>query len=350
MGSVTIKDIARLAGVSVTTVSRALNDAPGINPETRDRVLALCREQGYRTNLLARSLSSNRTYMLGAILSDIASPFHASLIRRIETHAREQGYQVMLCSGRPGDRDINRLFDFLISQRVDGILLPSANSAAVELLDQFDPQVPCVLLGGCAPEESGVRVNAVSTDNYVGGILAADYLHRLGHREVAYLGFRPGNLTHALRYRGFLSAAEKHGMRVRTVENPTGASTIESGYEMASLLFREHFSQTAVFAAADAVALGVMQAADETGVPIPERLSLLGFDDIEYAALPKIRLTTIAQPAEALARSGVRLIVDLIEGGEQGEYTRKLLTPTLVERSTCRPLPAGGCRNTDERR
>lgn len=104
MQHVTIKDIARLSGVSVATVSRALNDASEISEDTRDRVLRICREQGYRTNLLARSLISSRTNVLGLILPDISNPFHAALSLSIETCAREQGYQVMLCSGRPGGR------------------------------------------------------------------------------------------------------------------------------------------------------------------------------------------------------------------------------------------------------
>ena len=122
MRRVTIKDIARIAGVSVTTVSRALNDAPEISPETRDRILQLCREEGYRTNLLARSLISNRTNVIGVILSDISAPYHATLALHIETCAAELGYQVMLCSGQPGSDRIHELFDFLISQGVDGIL------------------------------------------------------------------------------------------------------------------------------------------------------------------------------------------------------------------------------------
>ena len=151
MQRVTIKDIARLSGVSVTTVSRALNHGPEISPETRERILRICREQGYRTNLLARSLISSRTNVLGLILPDIANPFHATLSFNIETYARELGYQVMLCSGRPGDGRIEELIDFLIGQQVDGILLSSASDQARYLLRRYRDILPAVLLGSCVP-------------------------------------------------------------------------------------------------------------------------------------------------------------------------------------------------------
>ncbi|MEG1657733.1 MAG: LacI family DNA-binding transcriptional regulator [Oscillibacter sp.] len=338
MGRVTIKDIAKLAGVSVTTVSRALNQAPEISEETRERVLALCREQGYRTNFLARSLSSSRSKVLGVILPDISNPFHAELSLNIETMAQEQGYQVMLCNGRPGDAAIEDLFDFLISQRVDGVLFSSAITGAPELVCRYQAVLPTVLMGACPPEDSGIRVNTVSTDNTTGGRMAAQYLYRLGHRDVVYLGLRSGSATQALRHRGFVLAAEDLGMTVRTMENPGRASTIDSGYLLAGELFRQPFPQTAVFAATDSVALGVMKAADEWGLSIPGRLSVLGFDNIDFAALPNIRLTTLDQRKPLLARMALDLLLTLINSEERAGYTTQLITPLLVERSSCRDV------------
>ncbi len=335
---ITIKDIARLAGVSVTTVSRALNHAPEISEETRSRILSICAQQGYRTNLLARSLSSSRTHVIGVVMSDISRPIHAALALYIETYAAQLGYQVMLCNGQPREKGIHDLFDFLLGQRVDGILMASASNSAHALLARYQSAVPTVLLGTFGALESTLRFNSVSVDNYVGGRLAAEYLHRLGHREVAYLGMREGSSSHQLRQRGFLDGAAQAGMKVTTGWNRESHSTAEVGYRLARGLFLKPFRQTAVFAASDLVALGVMQAADELGVSIPEQVSLLGFDDIDYAALPKIRLTTFSQRTDALARSGVRLLMELIENGDGTEFTQRLLTPTLVERSTCRSI------------
>lgn len=338
MSQVTIKDIARLAGVSVATVSRALNDTAEISDATRSRILKICREQGYRKNLLARSLISSRTNVIGIIQPDISSPFHAALALHIETYARQQGYQVMLCCGKPTDDTIDDLFDFLIQQRVDGILLTSSSNHAYELLAKYHPMVPSVLMGMNAPVDSAFRTNSVSTDNYMGGRLAAEYLHELGHRDVVYLGLRTNSTTHKLRHQGFTNTAEACGMRVLTLENPAASSTMEMGYQLARGLFQSPFQQTAIFAASDMMALGTMQAADELGIQIPQQLSLLGFDNLDYAALPTIQLTTFAQSPETLAKASVRLLMDLIGSSNRLEYTQKLLTPTLMERHTCQPL------------
>ena len=338
MHHITIKDIARMAGVSVTTVSRALNNAPEIREETRAHILEICSREGYRTNLLARSLISNRTNVLGVVLPDLSSPFHAALALYIETCASELGYQVMLCSGQPGDDRIDDLFDFLIGQQVDGILLTSASNSAMPLLERYQSTVPTVLLGAFVSAASPLRINSVSTDNYIGGRQAAGYLHRLGHRDVIYLGMRSGSGTHLLRYQGFLDAAKELGMRVDTIQNPDPHSTIESGYRLGQKLFAAPLHQTALFTTTDLVALGVLQAADECGVAVPEQLSVLGFDDIDYAALPKIGLTTFSQRTEALARASVRLLLELIENEDGAEFTQRLLTPVLIERTTCQAL------------
>ena len=342
MPRATIKDIARLAGVSVTTVSRALNDAPEISPETRERVLRICREQDYRINALARSLVSSRTGVLGVVLPDLSGPFHAALSLHLERYARDRGYQIMLCCGRPGDDRIDSLFDLLVRHRVDGILLVSASDAAQELLRSRARGIPAVLLGDVMPELSGRRINAVSTDNYVGGAMAASYLRRLGHRQILYLGPRRDSVTQTLRLRGFLDTAGRCGMEVETVYNPGGVSSAASGYQLARKALAGPLPQTAVFAPSDAMALGVLQAADELGVDIPGRISLLGYDDIEYASLPKIRLSTLAQPTDALAENAVRLLLDLVDSDGPESYTHRLISPRLVERSTCRPLPSAG--------
>jgi len=338
MKNVTIKDIARIAGVSVTTVSRALNDAPEVSEKTKNRILGICRENGYRKNLLAKSLISSKTNVIGIIQPDISSPFHAALALNIEIHAREAGYQVMVCCGKPTDDRIGELFDFLAEQRVDGIILVSSSNCAYELLEKYQSMMPTVLLGAGVSEDTALRINSVSMDNYMGGRSAAEYLYRLGHRDVIYLGLRAGSNTHKLRHKGFLDSAEKLGMSVRTMENRGAGSTAEAGYLLAKTLFSNEFSQTAIFAVSDMMALGLIQAADELGIQIPDRVSVIGFDNLDYAALPKVQLTTFDQSPDALAKASIRLLLELIESGDRSEYTRKLLLPNLVERKSCRNI------------
>lgn len=337
MQRVTIKDIAKLAGVSVTTVSRALNNAPEINAETRQHILELCKKNGYRANLLARSLSSNRSHVIAIISSNISNPFQAALSLNIETYAREQGYQVLLCCDSD-PAQVDSLFDFLIGQRVDGILLLSSDLQVMEYLTEYSSQIPSVLIGNYMPKNVTMLFNSVSTDNISGGQLAANYLYQLGHRSVAYLGFRPASRTHSIRHKSFMRRAKDLGMHVDTISNPDTSSTLDGGYRLARELFSSPLSHTAIFAAADTMALGVMKAADEAGIRIPDQLSLLGYDNIDYASLPNIRLTTIDHPIPQLARSSAKLLLEIIESDTISEYTHKLLVPTLVERRTCRRI------------
>lgn len=338
MQRVTIKDIARLAGVSVTTVSRALNNAPEINEETKARILHICQEQGYRSNLLARSLVSNRTHVIAVILPDIARAFYSSLALHIEIFAKAAGYEVMLCSDRFRGQQTETLFDFLASQRVDGVLLASANPSTFDLFCRYRTLIPGVLLNEHALEVSQLRISSVSCDDYMGGHMAAEYLHGLGHRQVVYLDYHTDKAVHALRQHGFQTAADRLGMRVKLVKYPVPSAAITGAYQATRQLLLQPFEETAVFAATDTVAMGVMQAADELGISIPGQLSLLGFGNIDYSALPKIRLTTFDSSLTRLAQAGVQLLLEQIEHPELSEFTYKLITPRLVERSTCRQI------------
>lgn len=340
MNTVTIKDIARLAGVSSATVSRTLNGLGGVSEETRARVLTLCQEQGYRKNLLARSLSAHRAGLIGCILSDLDNPLFAEMSLTLERIARQRGYHVMLCHGRVEDTDIRQLFDFLLGHRVDGIILISSSSQAPELIRRYVGRVPIVLQGifDTAPEL--MPVQAVSVDNLAGGRLAAEYLYHLGHRRVVYLGLRQNNASHALRYRGFAAAAERLGMEVRVLPNEEFSSTSDAGYRLAKEYFFDRCQETAMFAASDALALGAMGAAKEFNLSIPGDLSILGFDNISYSSLPGIRLTTVDHRTNRLVELSMVTLLNRIEQPGAVDLTPQLIQPTLVERSSCRRIGA----------
>ena len=147
MRHVTIKDIARIAGVSTSTVSRALSGSKELSEATRERIVKICNEQGYRVNALARSLIRSRTNVIGLIVPEVTNPFYAEISLGIETHARELGYNVMLCNSQQDTKTTEDLFGFLISHQVDGIILANSHSDAPRWLQQFAPHLPTVLLG-----------------------------------------------------------------------------------------------------------------------------------------------------------------------------------------------------------
>ena len=203
------------------------------------------------------------------------------------------------------------------------------------MIQKFVPRLPTVLLGTPALV-SGDEINSVCIDNLAGGRLAAEHLLELGHRDIVYLGHRPNSLTHQLRLRGFTEILEKAGITPQVIDNPHGCSSIDIGYALSRKLFANGCSATAIFASTDSMALGVLQAADEYGISIPEDISLLGFDNIIYSALPKIELSTIDQRKQLLAEATVDLLTRIIDSDAQDEFTHRMIRPTLVSRSSCR--------------
>lgn len=333
MESVTIKDIARMAGVSCATVSRVLNGSPTVTPALRENILDLCRRHGYRRNLLARGLSAGRTNLLGCVLSDLDNALFADMALALERYLRLRGYHLFLCRGRVEDGDIGQLFEFLIGHRVDGILLASSSRQAPELIRRYTGYIPIVLQG----DLTGQDIPSVRVDSEAGGRMAAEYLFRLGHTRVAYLGGRENNCSHMARLRGFAGTADRLGMTVRTLFNEDRSSTMEAGCRLARRFFLDPFQETAVFAACDTIALGVMSAAREFHISIPEDISLLGFDNIRYAGFPPIRLTTLDHRIRQVTEAAADRLLALIEGPEAAPVRPVVIPPVLVERGTCKP-------------
>lgn len=332
MSEITIKDIALLANVSVSTVSRAINGGKGVSEKVRAEILDLCRENGYRVNSVARSMVKKRTHSIGIIIPSVMNPFYAEIVFHLENYSRSHGYMTMLCNSLYEDDSYESLFDFLIGRRVDGIIVASTRDAACRWAEKYGRQVPTTYIGENPGTFSG---NFVNTDNIRGGILGCEYLYGLGHRDILYLGMRKCSSAHIRRFEGFRKAAESLGLPVRVIENSSGNSSIDSGYRLGKELFSGKIPYSAIFAATDTIALGVMQAAGEAGVRIPNDVSLLGFDNISLARLPNIQLTTIDQPKELLATAAFDILRESIRNQNDGNYRSRSLKPVLIERKTC---------------
>ncbi|MCD8010548.1 MAG: LacI family transcriptional regulator [Lachnospiraceae bacterium] len=334
MKNVTIKDVAKAANVSYSTVSRALSNSPEISEETRARVLKVCKEMNYTTSTVARAMVVKSTKLLGVILPGGNNPFMSELAYHIDRQARARGYNIILCNSSRDPEQERELFELLIGRQVDGIILIPSGSDSYESLSQYLSKVPSVFLG------ENLRENPesyVSVDNTRGAYLGVEYLYRLGHRKIVYFGRRKGSNTHQLRAEGYETACRNLGLEPRFYNNPFSASSIKYGYQLARQFFTQERDYTAIFAASDTNALGIMQAADECGIRIPEDISLLGFDNIQYSELPRIHLTTIEQPKKMLASVAVESILDQVENDFSG-YTHHILNPTLVERESCAPV------------
>ena len=331
MKNVTLKDVAKAAGVSYATVSRALSGSSQIGSETRERVLKLCDEMGYTTNFVARSMVTKRTNLIGLVVPSVDNQFMSELAYHAEVSARAHGYNIMLCDSGPDLRQEKTVVKLLLGRQVDGILIVPQSSRSYESLKPYLDQTPTVFLSENLRDQPQ---SYVAVDNSRGTYLGTQYLYELGHRDILYFGQRQST-THQLRAEGYLKACQELGLAPRYFNSEYTRSSIQGGYQLAKELFQKPLDYTAIFASTDSNALGVLTAADELGIDIPGRLSLIGFDNISATALSRIDLTTIDQPKKAMAVQAVDMLRDKIEHGTQG-YVHQILLPTLIRRGTCK--------------
>ena len=333
MKSVTLKDVAKAAGVSYATVSRALSGSPQIGSDTRERIIKLCDEMGYTTNYVARSMVMKKTDLIGLVVPSIDNQFMSELAYYAEMSARSHGYNIMLCNSGPDLKQEKTVVKLLLGRQVDGILIVPQSPKTYENIRAYTDQVPTVFLSENLRDQPQ---SYVAADNSRGTYIGTKYLYELGHRDILYFG-RRHTTTHQLRAEGYMKACQELGLQQRFVNSEFSRSSIANGYEMARELFSKPIDYTAIFASTDSNALGLLKAADELHIDIPGRLSLIGFDNITATGLPRIDLTTIEQPKRDMAVQAVDMLRDKIENGTQG-YVHQILLPTLIKRGTCKEL------------
>ena len=334
MKNVTIKDVAKAAGVSYSTVSRALSDSPEISADTRERILQLCKQMNYTANAVARAMVMKSTKLLGLILTGINNPFMSELSYHIDRQARARGYNIILCNSSRDIEQERELFELMIGRQVDGVILLPAGPESYESLQPFFSRLPTVFVGENLRD---AQESYVSVDNFRGTYMGVEYLYKLGHRDILYFGKRQGSTTHQLRSDGYAAACQDLGLTPQYCNNTFSNTSIKYGYQLAKQLLVQERKFTAIFASTDTNALGIMQAAEEMGLRIPQDFSLLGFDNIRDSGLPRIELTTIEQPMKMLASVAVHTLLEKVQN-ELAGYTHRILTPTLIERSSCRQI------------
>lgn len=321
-----IHDVAALAGVSYQTVSRVLNDAPRIRPVTAERVQAAIRELGYRPNRAARALVTRRSRTIGVLLTARAlhGPFSSYLA--IVDAAAERGYGTTTTPAPAGDAvDPTEAVGLLLNQGVDGIVAIAPQDSARSALSGLGARVPLITLQG-GPDE----VHDFGFDQREGAVAAVEHLIELGHRRIAHVPGPRGWAEAEERERGYRAATARHGLEA-LVTRP-GDWTAESGHRIGRDLL-EADAPTAVFAANDETAAGVMAAARELGLALPDDLSVVGVDDVPLARYLDPPLTTVRQDFAVLGRRALDVLVAEIEGDlEHAVHER--LPPRLVVRAS----------------
>lgn len=338
MPKLTIKDIAGMAGVSYATVSRVLNGERYVKPETYERVMEVCRRTGYTPNAVARQLKQGKSNSIGIIIPDISNVFFSEMTRNIEWEARQKGYNVFISSSFYDYGVEERNIQALLRSRVDGIVISGVGDRSPETIRQYAEHVPIVFIGDNIPDKG---VSSVTVDNFKGVAMATEYLIKLGHPRLAFLGGRSSSIAHQRRHQGFLQALRRTTVP-HEIYSVCDGSKIEDGYKTALRYFSERQGEaraTAVLTISDHFALGVMQAAHELGIRIPRDLSLIGFDNISFAALPGVQLTSVSQPQQLMCEYTFRMLLQLIEGDKKIVQEKHMVEPTLVCRDTCLRYP-----------
>lgn len=331
---VTIKDIAKEIGVSASTVSRALSDSPLVNAETKERVHRVARRLGYERNEVARALVMGSSGAVGLLVPDITNPFFSDVARGVGEIADRAGYGVILCNtdGRP-DRELSYV-RLMRRKRVDGLLLCSTTIDAPYLKEVQQAKTPFILVSRLC---SNPDLPFVITDDRQGARLAVEHLIALGHERIGFIGGPENVQSSRDRFLEYAAVLSENDCAVVDAWHHFADFTQEAGREAGHRLLSLADRPTAVFAANDVTALGVLEVAEGMGLRVPGDLSLVGYDDISYASLPRIQLTTIAQPAVEMGQIAADWLLSRIDADDVGTLQR-VLKPRLVVRSTTGPV------------
>lgn len=333
--NVKLVDVAEKASVSTATASLVFNDRPGVNKETRERVLRVAAELGYLPNNVARNLAMKSSSTLGLVITDIENPFFGSLTRYIDEYSHKQGYSLIISVSNDEPAEENRIIEGFIGDKVAGVLVVPTQVTRSEfnIYETLKKRhIPCVFSTTYYPRAEG---DCVMTDLETGSYRLTKYLLELGHRAIYYLvSMDPEAPIRSLRLAGYRRAYEELGLEL----NPSWViqchkPDYQTGYRE-SLRLLGSKKPDAIIAINDVMALGARRAIRERGLAIPRDISIAGYDDHIYSVISDIPLTTVHQNIEEIARLSVELLILRIEGATQPSELRYIVPELMVREST----------------
>lgn len=305
----TIYDIAAKLGVSTATVSRAINGTGRVSEETRLKVKAAIEEMGYQPNHIARTLTTKHSRIIGLIIADITNPFYPAVARGVLDVCHANGYDVLLCNTDGNSSLVRRYVANLCQKQVDGIILQAFTPKDLEVIESIQKAgIETVLISN----PNGKRITAVYTDESTGAYLATKHLIDIGHQRIAFLSGSKGSSVTIRRFEGYKKALQEAGLSLSEEYVFYGEFNQTGGELMAQKLLETKTCPSAIFAANDLIALGVIQCLEKKRIRIPDDMALIGFDDIEAARLVRPRLTTIANSKYELGQTAAQLLISHI--------------------------------------
>jgi len=330
----TLADIAKEAGFSINTVSRALNGKSDVREETRQIILEAARRLEYYPDRLARGLRQQATHVLGLVVSDVANPFFGALVKSISAVARSRDYHLLLQDTDESPIREKEAVEVLLAERIDGVLICPVQEDTTAIEKLVRSGIPVVLIGRRFQD---LPVDYVVPDDTQGGRLAAEHLLQLGHRRIGMIN-APERISSAReRYEGFVEAHQAYGLSIEPELVRSDVVDHIAGYRETAALLEQMPEVTAIVAYSDFVAFGVARAIWERGLRIPEDISLIGFDDTPLATCLPVPLSTVRSPIQELGVEAIEVLCSKIAGDLSGDV-RKTISMKLISRgSTAAP-------------
>ncbi len=329
----TILDVALAAGVSTTTVSRVINNKDEVSPETMAKVQQVVADLNYTPSLAAKGMRSRKTNVIGLVLPELTNPYELAVIKGVGTTIRGSGYSLLIYAA--DDPPLSRRASW--EQEHLALLsnsLSDGNIVVTPTTQNFPENARIVTID---PQVEGANVPSVIATNRAGALAVMEYLILLGHRRIGFIGGRPDTLSAMRRFDGYQDGLNAAGIRYNPDLVLEGDYTRKRGQAAAYLLLDQPNRPTAIFAANDLSALGVMDAAQTLGIKIPQELSVVGFDDIPEAAQVTPRLTTVDQSIEQMGSLAAQVLIGWLKG-EEPEYKLYKVSTRLIIRETCQEV------------
>ncbi|MFC5531514.1 LacI family DNA-binding transcriptional regulator [Cohnella yongneupensis] len=327
----TIKDVAKIASVSISTVSRVMNAPDTVVENKKKRVLDAIEELKYKPNALARGLIYKKTHTLGVVIPDIRNPYYADIIRGMEDASKKSGYSLIICNT---DTDGNRLFSYLntfYEKQIDGLLYTSNPIFPDYYKELKRLRMPVVLV---ATHSMEYELPSVKINDEQAAYDATQFLIDSGHRNIGMISFDLGDsIAGQTRYQGFVRALRENNLELKRDNIFFVSEYFHDPYDAAESLFRQSSGLTAVFAVSDVLAMGVLSYLNEKGVAVPNEVSVVGFDNIRLSAFTVPKLTTVAQPMYQIGYRAVEKLHALING-EADPVLREIVPHEIVVRAS----------------
>lgn len=323
----TIKDVAKLAGVALSTASYALSGDSKVSAETKEKVLEAARQLNYQKNGFAMDLKRSRTNTIALILTDLSGPYYSELIRSIQDVTLSHSYDLIACSSM-GGKDSTAV-RFLLEKRVDGAIVLAHNITDEILQAAAGSRFPIVVMDRLIAGEGLINV---VVDGEQGGYSATRYLLEKGHNTIAYISGPANSYNNTLRYQGYLRAMHEAGLEEKAKWKLSGSFIRDGGYKATKMMLMQGELPSAVFYANDEMAVGGMKALEEGGISVPDEISVIGFDDIQLAEYIQPPLTTIRQPMYESGSLAGHLLFQKLYGETVNDFYK--LKIELIERKS----------------